>query len=409
MYLLCEKIDFDKYLGWPMIRRKKLGRPKDQDQDCPFCRLVMNCIIESEFEISENSEILLHNEPSWKLTVVHSPYNLSKRLGYSTYYDKQSMAKETNGKTAYSLLILLNDWTCLGHIQYVAEKEPRNKRHFYGRRVDPNHVNFDLIRSWLPTCEAAHERSCEQSGHAAKRRPTIRVVDTSQRRVITAPEGCNYVALSYCWGPEGKDCRHVKTMQKDILVDQYGDELPIALPGVLPQTIEDSILVTRELGFRYLWNAALCIVQDDKRDRHVQVLRMDGIYSSAVLTIAAATGSHANSGIAGISRPRTLRQKTENVNGLHLALAMPNHGSTQTDPHWYGTAGLGLFRKKSCPRDCFYSQIVRCISSAQTQSGAKTLSLRRTTARRAGARSGCRYDGQPTGRPENSVWRTTSP
>lgn len=200
-----------------------------------------------------------------------------------------------------------------------------------------------------------------------------------------------------------------KLCKKTSLSINMATNFQLRFPVFYHKLLRIPILVTRELGFRYLWNASLCIVQDDKRDRHVQVLRMDGIYSSAVLTIAAATGSHANSGIAGISRPRTLRQKTENVNGLHLALAMPNHGSTQTDPHWYGTAGLGLFRKKSCPRDCFYSQIVRCISSAQTQSGAKTLSLRRTTARRAGARSGCRYDGQPTGRPENSVWRTTSP
>ena len=78
--------------------------------------------------------------------------------------------------------------------------------------------------------------------------------------------------------------------------------------------------LTDLLGERYLWVDSLCIVQDDKKDKAVQIAAMDLIYSSAVLTVAAASGISADTGLHGMSAgPRTFQRYSKRVQGIHLA------------------------------------------------------------------------------------------
>lgn len=77
-----------------------------------------------------------------------------------------------------------------------------------------------------------------------------------------------------------------------------------SLPEGLPATIRDAITVTTKLGYRYLWIDQLCIKQSDPSDLHNHLAKMDLIYSSAIVTIIAASGRDAGSGIPGISVPR---------------------------------------------------------------------------------------------------------
>jgi hypothetical protein len=62
----------------------------------------------------------------------------------------------------------------------------------------------------------------------------LKVIDCKTRTVVDAPAGCNFVALSYVWGKACAD------QEPDITQD-------------VPLTVEHSIYVTVELGFRYLW------------------------------------------------------------------------------------------------------------------------------------------------------------
>lgn len=95
-----------------------------------------------------------------------------------------------------------------------------------------------------------------------------------------------YVALSYCWGGPQDITTTSATLQS------YTKSLPTGLP----RTIQDAILVTRSLGFRYLWVDALCIIQDDMSDKSAEINEMGMIYKSATLTIAAASASTVNDG-----------------------------------------------------------------------------------------------------------------
>jgi hypothetical protein len=69
----------------------------------------------------------------------------------------------------------------------------------------------------------------------------------------------------------------------------------------LPGTIRDAVLITRELGLRYLWVDALCILQGQDEaaqlDWRQHSAIMGDIYGNAFVTIAAAAAPHADNGI----------------------------------------------------------------------------------------------------------------
>ena len=66
--------------------------------------------------------------------------------------------------------------------------------------------------------------------------------------------------------------------------------------SALPATIRDAIIVARNLGFRYLWVDALCIVQDDSADYKSEIKAMGSIYHGAALIISASSSSTVSEG-----------------------------------------------------------------------------------------------------------------
>jgi hypothetical protein len=108
----------------------------------------------------------------------------------------------------------------------------------------------------------------------------------------------NYCALSYCWG---SDTQHlVKTTRSSLASHLNGINIER-----LPKTYRDAIVVTRALGFRYLWIDALCIVQDDTNDWNKESSRMADVYQKASLVIAASGASNPDEGCFSHLQRRT--------------------------------------------------------------------------------------------------------
>ncbi|KAK9420198.1 putative HET-domain-containing protein [Seiridium unicorne] len=111
----------------------------------------------------------------------------------------------------------------------------------------------------------------------------IDVSDKTKVKLFQVPAITNerYVALSYCWGTDRQT-----TMLT--LYNKYG-----LLSGIDPHhldpTIRDSVMVTRELEFRFLWIDALCIFQDDKEWKTKELGIMGKLCQNATLTIVAST------------------------------------------------------------------------------------------------------------------------
>lgn len=93
-------------------------------------------------------------------------------------------------------------------------------------------LDLDLLLKPLQHCEQNHVE-CSRVEKPVELL-TTRMVDVLERKVVSCPQNCDYVALSYVWGGI--------------------QPTPDALEGHhLPQTIEDAITVTKALGRRYLW------------------------------------------------------------------------------------------------------------------------------------------------------------
>lgn len=104
-----------------------------------------------------------------------------------------------------------------------------------------------------------------------------------------------YLALSYCWGGD----QEYKTTKERI---NSGDsQLDWSR---IPKSIQDALVVTASLGYKYLWVDSLCIVQDDdKNEVAKQIGMMSEIYTNATLTIMASKAESATEGFLGDMAP----------------------------------------------------------------------------------------------------------
>lgn len=168
-------------------------------------------------------------------------------------------------------------------------------------------ADLTLARSWVQEC-IAHHPACGPvvpAGIPSVLHPSTKFIDlhlnclVELESIVGVP--IEYVALSYVWG------RDYHLLTTSITLEVFKRRLPIAdfdAPNKLPKTIQDAILVTRALGYRFLWSDALCIVQDSPADIGIQLAQMDRIYGLAVTTITARGSLSSDGGIPGISLPR---------------------------------------------------------------------------------------------------------
>ncbi|TEY84258.1 hypothetical protein BOTCAL_0018g00350 [Botryotinia calthae] len=102
------------------------------------------------------------------------------------------------------------------------------------------------------------------------------LASSSTLSIVTAPELCKYVALSYVWGGAHSTSTEVAAV------------------------VKDAIKVTVKLSIRFLWVDKYCIPQNDS-EKHRLIKCMNEIYAQAYVTIIAAAGKTAADGLPGIS------------------------------------------------------------------------------------------------------------
>ncbi|KAK8084490.1 hypothetical protein PG997_005761 [Apiospora hydei] len=163
-----------------------------------------------------------------------------------------------------------------------------------------------LIEAWVGTCLQKHQGSCDATHNSTEEFKSlveetyfgvIDVVDM-QLKELPMEDGRPdpYVALSYVWGQEIRGNSDYVSTRATVM--KY--ITPGGLQQVwerLPQTIQDSILLVRRLGCRYLWIDAFCIVQDSGSSWKLNSEAMHLIYGNALFTICAADGDGCSAGL----------------------------------------------------------------------------------------------------------------
>ncbi|KAJ4290282.1 hypothetical protein N0V90_010497 [Kalmusia sp. IMI 367209] len=151
--------------------------------------------------------------------------------------------------------------------------------------------SLEHARTWLSDCHNKHKKCSHRSNLFL---PT-RVLDISSPRpqvyITRANERGDYAALSYCWGGPQTPMTTSKNIQEMV----NGLET-----ASFSQSIQDAIFITRELGLRFLWVDALCILQDSNEDKAKEITNMPNIYKNALVTITGASASVAKDGFLGV-------------------------------------------------------------------------------------------------------------
>ncbi|KAF8534401.1 heterokaryon incompatibility protein-domain-containing protein [Trichophaea hybrida] len=170
-------------------------------------------------------------------------------------------------------------------------------------------------RAWLENCLETHGECRWKTGGEALH-PSTKFIDVQEHRLVNITETMDpqFVALSYVWGPPP----HRQTVRGNF--GAHSRHLPPCTDAEdrLPKTIQDAMKVTREMGFRYLWVDALCIVQDDPAEVKTQILQMNKVYGQAAFTIINQGGKSADDGIPGVSIPRDISVEIQLPNGITL-------------------------------------------------------------------------------------------
>lgn len=155
-------------------------------------------------------------------------------------------------------------------------------------------ASFSAALVWLQRCLAEHPNCLAH--FSSDREPPTRLIDVKSNSEFNDPcvyqtqesdNGLEYLTLSHCWGGGNV---------VQLTIGNFSD-LATRIPmGSLPRTFQDAIIITRRLGYRYIWIDALCVVQDSTEDWKRESATMDRVYSNAVVTIAASWGENSNSG-----------------------------------------------------------------------------------------------------------------
>ncbi|KAH7088032.1 heterokaryon incompatibility protein-domain-containing protein [Paraphoma chrysanthemicola] len=258
---------------------------------------------------------------------------------------------------------------------------PSSKDGLLVRSVGPR-VDFAQIRHWIGECRVSHGAECSQSilpqdwGLLELNTRTLDFYLIDVHRMCLHMFAMNsappYVALSYRWGdPE----RSTQSRKSNLAM--------MTAPGglqnndiVLAPTIMDAVTFTREVGFRYLWVDALCIVQDDYEKKPTYLNLMGTVYAEAVFVLAVLEGN-ADIGIAGIGHDRevldTINLPTRNlIKSTRRVVGKEVFG----DKNW-ATRGWtfqeGLFASKMISIDTFASWHCPCANWLEEVSRAPNL------------------------------------
>lgn len=161
----------------------------------------------------------------------------------------------------------------------------------------------EQIQPWMKSC-------CEQQGNhshcgpandstvlptrlvdvGTSRHTLVRLVETNQCKPTHGT--CRYLILSYCWGQGNTSAKTTN--------DNFTKRLREISTDELPKTIQDAILVTRMMGFRFIWIDAMCIIQatdeKDAGDFTSEALRMGDYYANADCCISASLASDSAQG-----------------------------------------------------------------------------------------------------------------
>ncbi|SMR54291.1 unnamed protein product [Zymoseptoria tritici ST99CH_1A5] len=206
-----------------------------------------------------------------------------------------------------------------------------------GTHLDPAVISAELF-----TCKSSHE-GCFH-GFLRECMEPIKLVNCTTRRIVERLNEEPYLTLSYVYSAAIED------------LDRHRVGEPLRRP--LPPLMEDTMQLTLELGYNFLWVDRYCISQasdpESLRLRRLQIGQMDQIYTRSDMTIIAADGVQ---GLSGVTDRRP-SQKIH-ISGIGYVLCPPTprfeiENSECSERAWCYQEGILSTRRLIILKDQFY-------------------------------------------------------
>lgn len=187
--------------------------------------------------------------------------------------------------------------------------------------------NVRLVRKWLSFCQR-HSRCRENvTNESDDFRPAL-LINCYSRRVVQPKQAEAYVALSYVWGSIATSNNRSGTAARTAKAGAL-------LPSNIPAVVEDAMHVAKSLGVVYLWVDRFCIDQSDEQQTAHEIRHMHQIFARALLTIVAASGPGAESGLCGTrGTSRKACPVRAVVQGLSLHIMPPDPAKAVEKSAW---------------------------------------------------------------------------
>ncbi len=190
-------------------------------------------------------------------------------------------------------------------------------------------IDFGLVKKWIDVCKHEHGAACNNNSKTGKS-PARRLIDVEKNCIVDGRDVDEYFTLSYVWGMTAQFM-----LTKEVVKDSTNEGFFTTVGTKIPQSIRDAMQVCRNIGVRYLWVDALCIVQDDDQDKSDQIRLMDEIYGHARAVLIVAAGEGAEHGIPGMGKQtRSLVNCEEVVDGKTLMTSLASTTDSAKRSHW---------------------------------------------------------------------------
>ncbi|KAK5270626.1 hypothetical protein LTR96_003903 [Exophiala xenobiotica] len=192
-------------------------------------------------------------------------------------------------------------------------------------RTFPNGLNllslrriYDCARVCADTKSSAHTNCPKSKENPAPLRLVEVMSGDTLRLVETQSSSLKYAALSYCWG----SCKAAGTRTSNVAERMVSFKL-----GILPQTLQDSIVIAHALKIRYIWIDRLCIVQGCG-EWAMEAGKMMSYYANSYLTIVPVACSSAEESFLG----QRQQWVSERMTGFWVG--KPEREFQFNHPHW---------------------------------------------------------------------------
>ncbi|OJJ35039.1 hypothetical protein ASPWEDRAFT_40170, partial [Aspergillus wentii DTO 134E9] len=264
----CQSVSLDDLFG--KVTTQELVEPSPSlvldrtDPTCPLCNFFLDMIPSEERDICTKISIYRARQSTRNYSIQNTPQIAPAMAARTT------LLVQTHGEPTLSELPFVN-----------YSKAPETPV-----LIDHEKISYAPLRKW---CELIQKIPRDEMDVLP-----VSVIDCHTREIVPVRGPCNYVALSYVWGPAAAE-------------DAKGKSLPIHLP----RTVEDAITVVKELGLQYLWVDRYCLDQSNKAEFKAQLDQMADIYRHALVTIIGAAGSHADYGLPGVSSLRVKQPRIQ--------------------------------------------------------------------------------------------------